>query len=46
MSAVLTGGCEYGAIRGACSAEPIMARHCHCRSRQKASGTWHGAHLS
>jgi hypothetical protein len=45
MSAVLTGGCECGAIRYECSAEPIMAGHCHCRSCQNASGTGHASHL-
>ena len=45
MSAALTGGCECGAIRYECSAEPIMAGHCHCRSCQKASGTGHSSHM-
>jgi hypothetical protein len=45
MSTVLSGGCECGAIRYECSAESIMAGHCHCRSCQKASGTGHVSHL-
>jgi hypothetical protein len=45
MSAVLTGGCECGAIRYECSAEPIMAGHCHCRSCGKAGGIGHASHL-
>ena len=45
MSALLTGGCECGAIRYECSAEPIMAGHCHCRSCQQASGTGHASHV-
>jgi hypothetical protein len=45
VSAVLTGGCECGAIRYECSAVPIMAGHCHCRSCQQASGTGHASHL-
>jgi hypothetical protein len=45
MSALLTGGCECGAIRYECSAAPIMAGHCHCGSCQKASGTGHASHM-
>jgi hypothetical protein len=45
MSAVLSGGCECGALRYECSAEPIMGGHCHCRSCQKASGTGHASHV-
>jgi hypothetical protein len=45
MSAVLSGGCECGGIRYECSAEPIMAAHCHCRACRKASGTGHGSHV-
>ena len=45
MSGLLTGGCECGAIRYECSAEPIMAGHCHCRSCQQASGTGHASHI-
>jgi hypothetical protein len=41
----ITGGCECGALRYECSAVPIMAGHCHCRSCQKASGTGHSSHL-
>ena len=45
MADPITGGCECGALRYECSAVPIMAGHCHCRSCQKASGTGHSSHL-
>lgn len=45
MSALMTGGCECGALRYQCSAVPLMAGHCHCRSCRKSSGTGHGSHL-
>ena len=45
MAEVITGGCECGALRYECSAVPLMAGHCHCRSCQKASGTGHASHL-
>ena len=45
MSAPLTGGCECGAIRYECTAEPIMGGHCHCRSCRSSSGTGHSSHL-
>ena len=34
----LTGGCQCGALRYDCSAEPLFAGNCHCRDCQKASG--------
>lgn len=38
MSAIFTGGCICGAVRYACSAEPVIAASCHCRDCQKAGG--------
>jgi hypothetical protein len=36
--AVLTGGCQCGAVRFALSAPPTKISICHCRMCQKASG--------
>lgn len=36
--AVLTGGCQCGAIRFALSAPPLRITLCHCRMCQKATG--------
>jgi hypothetical protein len=33
-----SGGCECGAIRYECSAEPIVMFNCHCRACQRISG--------
>ena len=38
MNIPFTGGCECGAIRYECSAEPIMMFKCHCRDCQKVTG--------
>ena len=38
MKIPFTGGCECGAIRYECSAEPIMMFKCHCRDCQKVTG--------
>jgi hypothetical protein len=35
---VLTGGCQYGAVRYALMAQPERAHLCHCRDCQKAVG--------
>lgn len=45
MADTFSGGCECGAIRYRCSAVPLMAGHCHCRSCQRSSGTGHTSHL-
>lgn len=34
-----TGGCQCGAVRYECSADPICTGNCHCRDCQKASGS-------
>lgn len=34
----ITGGCDCGAIRYECSAEPIVMFNCHCRACQKITG--------
>lgn len=33
-----SGGCECGAVRYECSAEPLMMFNCHCRVCQKVTG--------
>lgn len=43
MSSKITGGCRCGTVRYECSAEPVIAGHCHCRQCQRASGAGHGS---
>ena len=43
MEAVLSGGCQCGAVRYALAAMPVGATLCHCRMCQKASGGPFGA---
>ena len=38
MPSVYSGGCACGAIRYACTAEPLFSFNCHCRACQRASG--------
>ena len=38
VSVPFIGGCACGAIRYACSAEPLFSWKCHCRDCQRASG--------
>src|SRR4051812_34436412 len=33
-----TGGCQCGAVRYECTAEPIMMFKCHCRDCQQVTG--------
>lgn len=40
-----TGGCLCGKVRYACTAEPVMAGHCHCEDCRRSSGTGHCSHL-
>jgi hypothetical protein len=39
MPTLLTGGYACGAIRYACTADPLLAVNCHCRDCQRASGS-------
>ena len=39
MPIPFSGGCACGAIRYACSAEPVVSLNCHCRDCQRASGS-------
>src|SRR5437773_11233337 len=39
MKLPFNGGCECGAIRYKCTAEPIMMLKCHCRDCQKVTGS-------
>lgn len=39
MQKSLTGGCQCGAVRYECTAEPAVSLICHCRHCQRASGT-------
>ncbi len=45
MTQAFTGGCLCGAVRYSCSAEPMMAGHCHCEDCRRSSGTGHCSHL-
>ena len=46
MPTPFTGGCACGAIRYACSAEPLFMGKCHCRDCQRASGSAFNATLA
>ena len=35
---LLTGGCECGAVRYECTADPLLMFNCHCRPCQKVTG--------
>lgn len=39
MPSVFSGGCACGAIRYACTAEPLLVWKCHCRDCQRATGS-------
>jgi hypothetical protein len=46
MPVPFSGGCACGAIRYECSAEPLIALNCHCRSCQRASGSAYASNLA
>ncbi len=46
MSVRFEGGCLCGAVRYVCTAEPMMAGHCHCEDCRRSSGSGHSSHLA
>lgn len=42
----MTGGCLCGAVRYACTAEPMLTGHCQCRHCQQLSGAGHASHMA
>jgi len=46
LNAAFTGGCLCGAVRYACSAEPMIAGHCHCEDCRRSSGSSRSSHLA
>lgn len=38
MGESLTGGCQCGAVRYGCAADPLFMGNCHCRDCQRSSG--------
>lgn len=45
MSEKITGGCQCGAVRYECTAEPIVAGFCQCTNCQKFTGAGHAANM-
>lgn len=43
---LIEGGCLCGAVRYRCTAEPMIAGHCHCNDCRRTSGTGHGSHMA
>lgn len=46
MSPQFSGRCLCGAVHYTCSAEPVMAGHCHCEDCRRTSGSGHSSHLA
>ena len=46
MDVRFEGGCLCGAVRYVCTAEPMMAGHCHCEDCRRSSGSGHSSHLA
>ena len=46
LTTTFSGGCLCGSVRYTCSAEPIMAGHCHCEDCRRTSGTGYSSHLA
>jgi hypothetical protein len=44
--AAFSGGCHCGAIRYACSAEPLAAGHCQCSDCRRLSASGHTSSLA
>ncbi|MBK8545404.1 MAG: GFA family protein [Caulobacteraceae bacterium] len=45
MPDTFSGRCLCGAVSALCSAEPMMAGHCHCEDCRRSSGSGHCSHL-
>jgi hypothetical protein len=46
MPTSFSGGCACGAIRYACTSEPLFMGNCHCRDCQRATGSAYFAAVS
>ncbi|MBL8551027.1 MAG: GFA family protein [Hyphomonadaceae bacterium] len=46
MTTRFEGGCLCGAVRYVCTADPVMAGHCHCEDCRRSSATAHSSHLA
>ena len=44
MPDTFSGRCLCGAVSYTCSAEPMMAGHCHCEDCRRSSGSVHCSH--
>lgn len=45
MVKTISGGCQCGAVRYECGAEPIAAGHCQCTNCQKFTGAGHASNM-